>query len=92
MRTVCRKLRIVSHKWFTIGILLGIPHVTLKKFKVEEEDPLSAVINYWLRGNVVESAEPISWKTIVAVLNAIDEAGLAKEITKEYSQPSVRGQ
>ena len=73
--------------WFQIGIQLGIPHYKLKAFK-EEPDPLSAVIDYWLMGNVPESTVPISWKSIVAAMkvDSVGEPGLAEQIYRKYCQ------
>ena len=88
LRVICNELGRVSLKWFRIGIQLGIPHYKLKEFE-EERDPLSAIIEYWLNGNVLESAAvPISWKSIVAALKAdsVGEPGLAEQIYKKYCQ------
>ena len=54
----------------------------------KEVDPLSAVVNYWLQGNVTESVVPITWKSIVAALKAdsVQETALAEEIRKKYCQ------
>ena len=56
----------------------------LQEFK-EERDPLSAVIDYWLRGNATES---ISWKSIVTALQSkhVGESGLAEQIRAEHCQ------
>ena len=77
----------VKTKWLEIGIQLGIPRSKLLEFK-KEDDPLSAVVDYWLRGNVTESVVPISWESIVTALKSkyVGEPGLAEEITKEYCQ------
>ena len=85
MRAVCGELERASHKWFKIGIQLGIPWDTLKQFE-KEDDPLSAIINYWLKGNVTESVVPISWDSIVSALKTVGEAGLAEQIKAKYSQ------
>lgn len=71
-------------KWFKIGIQLGIPHHKLKEFEEKERDPLSAVIEYWLAGNVPDSC--ISWKSIAAALevNCVGEPGLAEHIYQKY--------
>ncbi len=85
MRTVCSALGRVKTKWFEIGIQLGIPRSKLKEFE-EERDPLSAVVDYWLSGNVTEPVVPICWKTIVNALRSehVGEPGLAEEISKKY--------
>ncbi len=83
LRKVCRALGRVKAKWFVIGVQLGIPHDKLEEFK-EERDPLSAVVAFWLNGNVADI--PISWKTIVEALKSIHvgEPGLAGEISQQY--------
>ncbi len=75
----------IKTKWFNVGIQLGIPRSKLKEFE-EERDPLSAVVDYWLEGNVTEPVVPISWKSIVAALISkhVGEPGLAEEISKKY--------
>ena len=85
LRSLCDALGGIAHKWFKIGIQLGIPHNKLLEFQ-GSPDPLSAVIDYWLRGNVLESASPISWDSIVAALKTkyVGEPGLAEEIIKDY--------
>ncbi len=85
MRTICHALGRVKSEWFTIGVQLGIPHSKLKEFK-DECDPLSAVVEYWLNGNVTDQAVPISWKTIVKALKSeyVGEPGLAEEISSKY--------
>ncbi len=66
---------------------LRIPHHKLKELEKELE-PLSAVIEYWLKGNVTELPRSISWKSIVTVLRAesIGESGLADQISKKYCE------
>ena len=87
MRAICEALGDVETKWFKIGVQLGIPRSKLQEFK-KDEDPLSAVVDYWLRGNVTESVTPISWATIVKVLKSkyVGEPGLAEKINKDYCQ------
>ena len=83
LMTICMELGKVAHKWFKIGVQLGIPRHILKEFE-KEVDPLSAVIDYWLNGNV--EGVPVSWRSIVAALESshVGEAGLAKEVSKKY--------
>ena len=77
----------IKTKWFSIGIQLGIPRSKLLEFE-EERDPLSAVIDYWLKGNVTESVTPMSWKSIAVVLKSkyVGEPGLAEQISNKYKQ------
>ena len=73
----------VTHKWFKIGIQLGISRGKLKEFE-KEDDPLSAIIDYWLNGNV--ESVPVSWRSVVAALESshVDETGLANRISSKY--------
>ena len=75
----------MKHRWFTIGIQLGVPHHKLKEFE-KEEDSLSAVIDYCLRGNV--EGVPLSWISVVKALQSfhVGETGLAKRIKNKYCQ------
>ncbi len=78
--------------WFKIGVQLGIPHSKLLEFE-EMRDPLAAVIDYWLKGNVTESASPISWNSIVTALKSayVGEPGLAaKNITLKRTLPRLK--
>ena len=87
----------VKHKWFEIGIQLGISRGKLKEFE-KEVDPLSAIIDYWLNRNV--KGVPISWRSVVAALESshVDETGLANTINEKYCQqlplhtPKEKGQ
>ena len=87
LRIICDALGSIETKWFKIGIQLGIPHIKLLEFQ-GSPDPLSAVVNYWLKGNVIESAVPISWQSIVAALKStyVGEPGLAEQISMDYCQ------
>ncbi len=87
MRAICDALGSIKTKWFEIGIQLGIPRNKLKEFE-EERDPLSAVVDYWLRENVTEPVVPVSWKSIAAALKSkyVGEPGLAELISKKYCQ------
>ena len=73
----------VAHKWFQIGIQLGVPRYKLKEFEKDSE-PLSAVVDYWLKGNVEDV--PVSWKFVVEALECVGEKGLANTISKKYCQ------
>ena len=73
----------VAHKWFKIGVQLSISRGKLKEFE-NEADPLSAVIDYWMNGNVEEV--PVSWRSVVAALESshVGETGLANSISRKY--------
>lgn len=83
LRTVYLELSPVAHKWLEIGVQLGIPYSKLKMFE-EEDNPLAASLDYWLKGNV--AGVPITWKSIVHTLQYVGEVGLAEEIHKKYYQ------
>ena len=87
LKTVCNIFGKVAHKWFKIGIQLGIPRKTLLGFK-KDDDPLSAVVDYWLNGNAGSGGVPVSWKSIKEVLNSehVDESGSANQVNQEYCQ------
>ncbi len=84
MGIVCSELGRVRHKWLTLGIQLGIPRHVLEHFK-RDDDPLSAAVDYWLRGNVTEV--PITWDFLVEALKSVDEKGCADTISKKYCTP-----
>ena len=75
----------IDHKWFKIGVQLGVPHGKLKGFE-KEVDPLSAVINFWLSDNVEDTEVPVSWRSVVAALKSsyVGETGLANSINSKY--------
>ena len=68
-----------SHKWYKIGIQLGVPKNKLDEFK-KEEDPLSEVIYYWLNGNV--KSDQVSLEIIIRALETehVSERALATKI------------
>ena len=86
LHTICNELSVVVHKRRKIGIQLGIPLYKLKEIE-KEDDPLAAIIDYWLSGNA-ENADRVSlsWKSIAKVLASphVDESGLAKRIELKY--------
>ena len=85
LKEVCEELGEVSHKCFKIGVQLGIPRHILKEFE-KEIDPLSAVIDYWLNGNI--EGVPVSWRYVVAALESshVGEIGRANRISTKYCQ------
>ena len=82
--TICEELAKVKHKWWVIGMKLHICYHKLKEFEEKEVDPLAAVINYWLNGNVKDV--PITWRSVATALESIlvDESGLAQTIRDKY--------
>ncbi len=82
LRVIRNILSAVKNKWRMIGVQLVFKDV-LDEFK-QEDDPLSEVINYWLKGNIKDSL--ISWASIVKSLKSkhVDEWGLAERIGSQY--------
>lgn len=87
LRVVCDALGTIKTSWQKIGVQLGIPHHRLQEFKADD-DPLAAVVDYWLQGNVTESVVPISWQSIVTALKSehVGAPGLADKLRKKYCQ------
>ena len=77
----------MKYKWWDIGLKLHVPYYKLKEFE-KEADPLAAVINYWLNGNVKDI--PVTWRSIVAALG-VEERSLAQTITRKYCQSYDEG-
>ncbi len=96
LRTICSELSsIKTTKWFEVGIQLGIPRNKLLEFK-EDRDPLSAVVDYYLKENVLDSTDTVSWQSIVNALESdyVGEPGLAEKIRKKYcpGEDTAKGQ
>ena len=91
MNLTCSELSEVSDKYSQIGIQLGISLNKINEFE-RERDPLAAIVNFWLRGNV--ESVPVSWKSIVEALKSkhVGETGLANTISKKYCQEEERGE
>ena len=83
LRTICKELSRVPDKLIAIGVQLGISHNKVTKF-MKEDEPLSAVINFWLSGNVKKI--PLNWQSIVKALKSghVDETKLANKIISRY--------
>jgi hypothetical protein len=79
LKDVCDELGVIKHLWFEFGVQLGIPRGKLEEFE-GKKDPFSAVVDYWLRGNI--EGVPIAWKSVVKALESryVWEKGLAKRI------------
>jgi hypothetical protein len=85
LKDVCDELGVIKYKWFEFGVQLGIPYNKLKEFETER-DPLSAVIDYWLRGNV--EPVPTTWEPITKALESshVGETGLARRIRIKHCE------
>ncbi len=85
LRTICNELAPVKHKLSMIGVQLGVPHHKMMEFE-RSYDPLTAVIDYCLRGNV--EGVPLTWRSVVDALICphVDEPGLAKHIEEKYCE------
>ena len=73
----------IAHKWFDIGIQLGISYHVLKGFEQQHKDNpyrcLSEMLHCWLNGN---GNCCVKWETIVEAIRSpsINETGLAERI------------
>ena len=82
----------VAHKWFNIGIQLGIDYYTLKGFEQQHKDDLSRclseMLHCWLKGN---GKSCVKWETIVEALRSpsINETGLAEKIFEDNQLQSA---
>ena len=85
LRTACIELGELQHKWYDLGIALGVPEHKLKEFK-STSSPFSETISYWLKGNCEGEGVPICWETVVKTLQTplIGEFGLAKTLQAKY--------
>lgn len=85
MREICNALEPVKFKWFKLGVQCGIAYHKLKEFS-KEEDPLTAIIDYCLKGNVENV--PLCWEAIVTALESpqVGEPGVARDIQQKYCQ------
>lgn len=68
---------------------LGVPYHKLEEFK-KEDDPLAAVIDYCLKGNV--EGVPVCCESIVTALKSthVGEHGLAVKIGTKYCQENTQ--
>ena len=67
--------------WRQFGIQLNIPSGELDAFEGSPEDKILKVFTTWKR---IQSRLPISWSTVIDVLNCIGERELAKELRSKY--------
>ena len=89
LKTVRNALSTVSLQWYEIGIQLGIPRLKLEKLK-NDKDPLTAIVDYWLLGNIKDVQ--VSWAKLVSVLRTdhVDESGVAARISKEHCTGKIK--
>ena len=79
----------VRHKWFNIGMQLGISSFQLKIIETNSpgsKERLQAMLEYWMNNVVVPQP---SWKVLVNSLKVptVGESMLAKELEEEYCSP-----
>jgi len=91
LRTLCRELSSVKYKFFEVGVMLGIPFSKLMEFKMGHCDPLSATLDFWLKGNVLDVA--VTWGSIVQALQSdyVGESRLAEKIHAAYCKQDSIG-
>ena len=87
MRTVFSALHSVQHKWYSIGLQLGVAEFQLKLIEAEihsVERQMVAMLDHWLAYTTVPS-----WKALVDALKAptVGEGRLAKELEERYCSP-----
>ena len=77
------ELATIAHKWFDIGIQLGIGYHILKGFEQQYKDSpsrcLSEMLHCWLNGN---GKCCVKWEAIIEALRSasVNETGLAEKI------------
>ena len=82
-------LKSIDDKWLDFGLGVGFERRRLNKMK-GDENPMSLVIDDWWRGNVPDGKR-VSWKSVVEILQGMDEFSLAKETEKKYIHHDGRG-
>ena len=82
MREVTAK---IASEWFMFGIHLGIPYATLRTIQKERRNDnmecFAEVFSIWKHSL---SREPISWATVITVLESLHEMTLAHKLRAKY--------
>ena len=83
LRNLMESLHPVRNKWFLIGVLLNVSATVLMKIEYEHHGDrnkmLVETLVVWLEGTT-----DITWQSIVAVLESLDENVLAANIEQLY--------
>ena len=89
LKAAVNELLPVSHKWFRIGLQLGVPGIRLETIQTDTSgamNGLQAMLHYWMN-NTTDTLP--SWKVLVNALRAPDigERKLARELEERYCNP-----
>ena len=84
LKTIVNELSPVKYKSTKLGVQFGVPTYKIKEFD-KDDDPLTSIVDYWLRGNV-KNGPSRNWESIVSILRSrhVDESGLADKISRKY--------
>jgi len=80
----------VCHKWFRIGLLLGVPTFRLEVImtdRLSTEERMLTMLEYWMSN----ATDPLpSWEVLVNALKAstVGESGLAWALEERYCSPA----
>ena len=83
-------LHSVCHKWFRIGLLLGVPTFRLEIImtdRLSTEERMLTMLGYWMSNGT----DPLpSWEVLVNALKAptVGESGLAWALEERYCSPA----
>ena len=77
----------MSHKWFSIGLRLGVAEYQLMLIKIDRhgvEERMRTMLDHWLNNAAVPS-----WKVLVDALKAptVGESRLANELEERHCFP-----
>ena len=83
LRNLILQTKKAEHKWFELGVSLGVPIEKLERIHDKHSDsPIKALIRvyrYWLSD---KNGLMPSWKKLVIALQKIDEYGLSTSVSK----------
>ena len=87
---VVEKVQDLNHKWFPLGLSLGLRYSTLKKIEAsplhyDVGDHMTDMVLKWLKDSITEV--PPSWQSLAQALNSplVKENQLARKIQKDHS-------
>ena len=94
LRSITSELGSVIHKWFQIGVQLGVSESKLHQIESNHntvERRFSEVISFWLNGNTQVAT---NWKSLVAILESsfVDEKGLANKLREKGGMMEIQDQ
>ena len=85
LREVLEEVASVSHKWYNVGLQLGLPSGTLETIKYQYSDAptcMREMLIHWLKG----TDPPPTWEALADALESrtVDEAQLAQQLRSKY--------